>query len=288
MGCRTARCRLLDACARACHARPCPVCGDSYGGGRAPGRWERNYQGRSPLSPPRSRERAPPASRAARSDGFEAPRTQRTSAALERLVGRRGYSGRRPFAGSGRIPHSSTVALPVAAVPGSLRASGMQWGWSMFSGSIVALVTPFRDGAVDEAALEALVDWHVESGTSALVPVGTTGESPTLSHDEHEKVVEIVVRKSAGRLPVIAGTGSNSTEEATRFTRHAFNAGADAALVVVPYYNKPTRMGCCATSPLCTIARSFRSSSTTSREGARWTCRWVPWRTSQSCRGSSV
>ena len=92
-------------------------------------------------------------------------------------------------------------------------------GWLMFSGSIVALVTPFRDGAVDEAALEALVDWHVECGTNGLVPVGTTGESPTLSHEEHEKAVEIVVRKSAGRLPVIAGTGSNSTEEAIRFTR---------------------------------------------------------------------
>ena len=113
----------------------------------------------------------------------------------------------------------------------------------MFSGSIVALVTPFRDGAVDEAALEALVDWHVECGTNGLVPVGTTGESPTLSHEEHEKAVEIVVRKSAGRLPVIAGTGSNSTEEAIRFTRHAAATGADAALVVVPYYNKPTPSG---------------------------------------------
>ncbi len=113
----------------------------------------------------------------------------------------------------------------------------------MFSGSIVALVTPFRDGAVDEEALEALVDWHVDCGTSGLVPVGTTGESPTLSHEEHERVVEVVVRKSAGRLPVIAGTGSNSTEEAIRFTRHAAGAGADAALIVVPYYNKPTPEG---------------------------------------------
>ena len=113
----------------------------------------------------------------------------------------------------------------------------------MFSGSIVALVTPFRDGAVDEAALDALVDWHVECGTSALVPVGTTGESPTLSHAEHERVVERVVQRAAGRLPVIAGTGSNSTDEAVRFTRHAAEAGADAALVVVPYYNKPTPDG---------------------------------------------
>ena len=113
----------------------------------------------------------------------------------------------------------------------------------MFSGSIAALVTPFRNGAVDEEALEALVDWHVESGTNGLVPVGTTGESPTLSHEEHERVVEVVVRKTAGRLPVIAGTGSNSTDEAVRFTRHSAAAGADAALVVVPYYNKPTQDG---------------------------------------------
>ncbi len=113
----------------------------------------------------------------------------------------------------------------------------------MFSGSIVALVTPFLDGAVDRDALEALVDWHVESGTNGIVPVGTTGESPTLSHAEHERVVELVVRRAAGRLPVIAGTGSNSTEEAIRFTRHAAEVGADGALVVVPYYNKPTPDG---------------------------------------------
>jgi len=113
----------------------------------------------------------------------------------------------------------------------------------MFSGSMVALVTPFREGRVDEDALASLVDWHLECGTDALVPVGTTGESPTLSHEEHERVVELVVKRAAGRLPVVAGTGSNSTNEAIRFTRHAAACGADAALVVVPYYNKPTPGG---------------------------------------------
>jgi len=113
----------------------------------------------------------------------------------------------------------------------------------MFHGSIVALITPFRNGAIDETALTALVDWHIEQGTNAIVPVGTTGESPTLSHPEHERVVEIVVEAAAGRLPVIAGTGSNATEEAIHLTRHAKRVGADAALVVTPYYNKPTQAG---------------------------------------------
>lgn len=113
----------------------------------------------------------------------------------------------------------------------------------MFRGSIVALVTPFSNGAVDYGALSALVDWHVESGTRGIVPVGTTGESPTLSHEEHESVVDHVVRHSAGRISVIAGTGSNSTVEAIRFTQHAAEVGADAALVVTPYYNKPTQAG---------------------------------------------
>lgn len=113
----------------------------------------------------------------------------------------------------------------------------------MFHGSIVALITPFRNGAVDEGALGSLVDWHVEQGTHGVVPVGTTGESPTLSHAEHERVVEVVVEAARGRLPVIAGTGSNSTEEAIRLTRHAKEVGADAALVVTPYYNKPTQSG---------------------------------------------
>ncbi len=113
----------------------------------------------------------------------------------------------------------------------------------MFRGSIVALITPFRNNAVDEAALQALVEWHIEEGTHGFVPVGTTGESPTLSHDEHERVIDLVIEANAGRRPVIAGTGSNSTAEAIRFTKHAKAAGADAALVVTPYYNKPTQAG---------------------------------------------
>ena len=113
----------------------------------------------------------------------------------------------------------------------------------MFRGSMPALVTPFRQGAVDFDALHALVDWHVAEGSTGLVPVGTTGESPTLSHEEHEQVIEAVVRAAAGRIPVIAGAGSNNTTEAVRFVRHAESVGADAALVVTPYYNKPTQAG---------------------------------------------
>lgn len=113
----------------------------------------------------------------------------------------------------------------------------------MFQGSIVALITPFRDGRVDEDAFAAFVDWQVAEGTEGLVPVGTTGESPTLSHAEHRRVVEVCVEAARGRVPVIAGTGSNSTEEAIELTRHAKQAGADAALVVTPYYNKPTQDG---------------------------------------------
>lgn len=113
----------------------------------------------------------------------------------------------------------------------------------MFRGSIVALITPFRNGVVDEKTLRDLIDWHVDQGTHGIVPVGTTGESPTLSHDEHKQVVEIAVDAVAGRIPVIAGTGSNSTAEAIDFTDHAKRAGADAALIVTPYYNKPTQAG---------------------------------------------
>jgi 4-hydroxy-tetrahydrodipicolinate synthase len=113
----------------------------------------------------------------------------------------------------------------------------------MFRGSMPALVTPFRDGAVDWAALESLVEWQIAEGSHGLVPVGTTGESPTLTHDEHEQVIEFVVRQSAGRVPVIAGAGSNNTIEAIRFLRHAESVGADGALVVTPYYNKPTQAG---------------------------------------------
>jgi len=113
----------------------------------------------------------------------------------------------------------------------------------MFKGSYVALVTPFRNGEVDWDTLAALVEWHIGEGTHGLVPVGTTGESPTLSHTEHERVVEEVVRSAAGRVPVIAGAGSNNTLEAIRFMQHAEKVGADAALVVTPYYNKPTQRG---------------------------------------------
>jgi 4-hydroxy-tetrahydrodipicolinate synthase len=110
-------------------------------------------------------------------------------------------------------------------------------------GSIPALVTPFKNGELDLDALKKLVDWHVEQGSTGLVPVGTTGESPTLSHEEHERVVEEVVSAAAGRVPVIAGAGSNNTAEGIRLIRHAERVGADAALVVTPYYNKPTQAG---------------------------------------------
>ena len=113
----------------------------------------------------------------------------------------------------------------------------------MFHGSIVALITPFRNGSIDEPALQSLVEWHIEQGTHGLVPVGTTGESPTLSHEEHGRVVELVVEAAAGRRPVIAGAGSNSTAEAISLARHAREVGADAILVVTPYYNKPTQDG---------------------------------------------
>ncbi len=114
----------------------------------------------------------------------------------------------------------------------------------MFKGSIVALITPMRqDGSIDEKAFAALVDWQINEGTTAVVPVGTTGESPTLNHAEHKRVVEIAIEVAKGRAPVIAGTGSNSTEEAIELTRHAKKAGADAALIVTPYYNKPTQEG---------------------------------------------
>ena len=110
-------------------------------------------------------------------------------------------------------------------------------------GSMPALVTPFKDDEVDLDTLDALVDWHIAEGSHGLVPVGTTGESPTLSAAEHEMVVARVVERAAGRIPVIAGTGSNNTIEAIRFTQHAESVGADAALVVTPYYNKPTQAG---------------------------------------------
>ncbi len=105
------------------------------------------------------------------------------------------------------------------------------------------MVTPFKNGQVDQDALKQLVEWHIEEGSSGLVPVGTTGESPTLSHEEHEMVVEVVVKAAAGRIPVIAGAGSNNTVESIRFMQFAEKVGADAGLVVTPYYNKPTQRG---------------------------------------------
>ena len=113
----------------------------------------------------------------------------------------------------------------------------------MFEGSLPALITPFKNGAVDEDGFRAFVDWQIEEGSDGLVPCGTTGESPTLSHEEHMKVVEICIEQAKGRVPVIAGAGSNSTQEAVDLTKHAKSAGADAALVVTPYYNKPTQAG---------------------------------------------
>ncbi|MCA3454056.1 MAG: 4-hydroxy-tetrahydrodipicolinate synthase [Rhodobacter sp.] len=113
----------------------------------------------------------------------------------------------------------------------------------MIKGSIPALVTPFKNGALDLDTLKSLVEWHIGQGSTGLVPVGTTGESPTLSHEEHETVVEVVVKAAAGRVPVIAGAGSNNTVEGIRLIRHAERVGADAALVVTPYYNKPTQAG---------------------------------------------
>src|ERR1041385_7351777 len=112
-----------------------------------------------------------------------------------------------------------------------------------FRGSFTALVTPFKNGDLEEAAFSRSVDWQIAEGTNGLVPVGTTGESPTLSHDEHKRVVEWCVEQAKGRVPVIAGAGCNSTKEAIDLSRHAEEAGADAVLVVTPYYNKPTQEG---------------------------------------------
>jgi 4-hydroxy-tetrahydrodipicolinate synthase len=112
-----------------------------------------------------------------------------------------------------------------------------------FRGSFTALVTPFKNGGLDEKAFRDLVDWQIAEGTNGLVPVGTTGESPTLSHEEHKRVVEWCIDQADGRVPVIAGSGSNSTQEAVELSRHAEKAGADAVLIVTPYYNKPTQEG---------------------------------------------
>ena len=112
-----------------------------------------------------------------------------------------------------------------------------------FAGLTVANITPFKDGKVDEAALKQQVEWHIEQGTNCLCPVGTTGECPTLSHDEHRRVIDIVCQQAAGRIKVMAGTGSNSTSEAIALTKYAKSAGADGAMMVAPYYNKPTQEG---------------------------------------------
>ncbi len=113
----------------------------------------------------------------------------------------------------------------------------------MFTGSLVAIVTPFRAGKVDERALAELIEWQIAKGTNGIVPCGTTGESATLSHDEHDRVIELTVEVVNRRVPVIAGTGSNSTDEAITLTKHAKQAGADGALLITPYYNKPTQEG---------------------------------------------
>lgn len=113
----------------------------------------------------------------------------------------------------------------------------------MFRGSMVAMVTPFREGKVDEAKVKELVGFHIENGTSVIVPCGTTGESATLSFEEHERVVGLAIEAAAGKIPVVAGTGSNNTAEAIRLTKHARKAGADGALLISPYYNKPTQEG---------------------------------------------
>jgi 4-hydroxy-tetrahydrodipicolinate synthase len=113
----------------------------------------------------------------------------------------------------------------------------------MFEGSIVAIVTPFKDGKVDDEKLKELIEFQISNGTHGIVPCGTTGESPTLSHEEHEHVIDVAVEAVNGRVPVIAGTGSNSTAEALRLTKHAKKAGADGALLITPYYNRPTQEG---------------------------------------------
>ena len=142
-----------------------------------------------------------------------------------------------------------------------------------FRGSFTALVTPFKNGSVDEKAFRDLVEWQISEGTHGLVPVGTTGESPTLSHDEHKQVVEWCVDQAKGRVPVVAGAGSNSTAEAIDFSKHAEKAGADAVLIVTPYTTSRRRKACTSTTRRSTTPSAFRSSSTTSRAAPSSTCR---------------
>ena len=157
-----------------------------------------------------------------------------------------------------------------------------------FAGLSVALTTPFRDGQLDLAALRQQVEFQIEAGTTCLVPVGTTGESPTLSHEEHERVIAEVVQAAAGRIKVMAGTGSNSTAEALRLTRWAAKEGADAALVVAPYYNKPTQEGFyqhyravaeAVDIPICVYNIPGRTARTSSRRrSSGWpNCPTSPW-----------
>src|SRR5579884_1110690 len=138
-----------------------------------------------------------------------------------------------------------------------------------FKGSITALVTPFRDGRLDEDRFRALVDWQIAGGTHGLVPAGTTGESPTLSHEEHRQVIAACIAEAKGRVPVIAGTGSNNTHEAIELSRFAERARADGLLVVTPYYKKPST----AISKPSTMRSAFPSLSTTSPRARLWTCR---------------
>lgn len=157
-----------------------------------------------------------------------------------------------------------------------------------FNGSLTALLTPFRDdGTVDLAALERFIDWQIDQGTAGLIPAGTTGESPTLTHDEHALVVAHTVKISGGRVPVMAGAGSNSTHEAIGMARHAKAVGADALLVVAPYYNKPTQEGSTGTSCLSPMRRICRSTFIMFPGVRSWKFCPKPWRVSRSTPISS-
>ncbi len=152
----------------------------------------------------------------------------------------------------------------------------------MFKGSFTALITPFKNGEVDFGAFERLVEWQIEEGTHGLVPVGTTGESPTLSHDEHKAVVEACVRVAKKRVPVIAGAGSNSTQEAIELTEFAKRVGADATLHSTGYYNKPTQRVSIATSRRSTTPWTCPSSSTMCLRARWWTSPSRRWRAARS------
>ncbi len=152
----------------------------------------------------------------------------------------------------------------------------------MFHGSITALITPFKNGRVDEDALRRFVDWQITEGTHGLVPTGTTGESPTLDHEEHKRVVEITIEAAKGRVPVMAGTGSNSTAEAIELSQHAEKAGASGLLVVAPTTTSPPRKASISTTRRSTTPLVFRSSSTTFLAAPWWTSPSRPWRACSS------